>query len=134
MKRLLVAIGMLIAAFGASVFLFGGVSCACDELGGNRFVVLNPIRDRSPEVSAQRFFLDLAGGRCAPPDSDLCRRAREYSIVEWKLVTGENEKDGKTFYYRIKDRLPPQDIAGYAYVRVRRTSSGWQVVDFSGVR
>lgn len=104
-------------------------------------LVLNPLRDKGPEMTANEFLEGLRKGQCVDlVDSfsreksiekksiEICEKQSRYPLVEWKLLDLE-EKNGEyslAYEHRSKNAIATEDMQ----VWVKRNEQGWKVVDF----
>lgn len=105
--------------------------------GADLFVVLNPARDRGPELVAHRLLSTLQSGRCdaalvfVDPDRrrELCTREASYKALTWKLRDREERPDATRLFFAVyRAPLPPSP--SNVWITVRRTPGGWEAVEY----
>ena len=142
-KRAIVAgvvtlIAILIVAISRRpvlVHVFAEADCACGDYHADvtGFIVLNPLRDRSPERSAAQFLADLQKGNC-DLGSDACRYALGHRVRDWKLATRKDDIGTTTLYYKLTKYgvfEAEHQLTGEGVVEVHNVEGTWRVSDYS---
>lgn len=111
-------------------------SCACTDYSEQveGFTVLNPLRDRSPEHTADAFLADLSNGRC--PLQAVDKLAKEvcslrfeqvkFPIFLWKLKYRADEPHRVTLYYGFRRSRDQATFSGEGFVELADDSGGWK--------
>ncbi|MGO9130649.1 MAG: hypothetical protein ACLQIS_13075 [Bryobacteraceae bacterium] len=97
-------------------------------------VVLNPLRDRSPEYAANGFLADLRAGNCSV-SRELCAYALpEHRVSNWQLANREDAADSVALYFKLTkhgESDPWYNLTGEGAVYLRKHTTGWSVTFFS---
>jgi hypothetical protein len=137
MKRLALMFCMVAGSAALGVYLFTAPACACESLFPKRIyflATLTPLRDRAPELAAQRFLRDQGQGKCQPEGSDLCRYAlTSRPVLDSRLVASVETKTGVILYYRVKAEEGREQFWGEAAVGVDHKTEGWKVTNYDAV-
>jgi hypothetical protein len=140
-KRRLLAISVVvllvaIARFLAPPALLRAKDRSAVDPGDGLMVIMNPIRDRSPENAAERVLRDLRAGRCETAlgflqptrRADNCERERKYRITTWKLRDRTDKSEESRLFFAVFRGLSP--IPSNMWITVRKSDGGWQPIDF----
>jgi len=139
MKRLLLFVFTFIGSAALGIYLFTPPGCACADIFPERiyrFSALNPIRDRAPELVAQKFLREQGQGKCLSTDSGLCRNAlNSRPVLDWRLAAREDVWNGVVLYYYVKaresDRGHSDEFWGQAAVWIDRQANVWKITGYS---
>lgn len=135
---LLLLIGLIVWAIAAAPPVIFSYRSSAESTSNPTILILNPFRDRSPEIPAVEVLKLLRDGQCEratvnlPMDlksrSLICQREAQNRLEAWTL-RGRNDEAGlTTLYYRTRRRGNP-DSYGDAFVRVELSAEGWRVVE-----
>ena len=102
-------------------------SCACGDDPITGFIVLNPMRDRSPENSAEVFLKDLRSGKCS---ADCTGALNNHRISNWQLKNRDDRWGSVELYYRVIDH---DTESGMGVVDLVRRKDSWVVTSYSAV-
>lgn len=136
MKRFVIVVFMLIGSTALAVYLAMKPGCACLDIFPARIYKLNaldPLRDRAPELTAQKFLHDQGQGKCQPADSRLCQYAlNSHPVLDWRLAAREDSRSHAVLYYHVKARESdrPGEFWGQAAVELERTVDVWRVKSY----
>jgi len=120
--------------------LFADTDCACgdyqQELSG--IVLLNPLRDRTPERNVDSFFTELREGRCAPSTAgntslDCSYALDGHRVSEWRLAYRRDNGDTVELYYKLTSlgAEPKFSLTGEGLVKAQHTKDAWHVTYYS---
>lgn len=123
-----------------AIQLFAGTSC-CGEYHSEvtGFILLNPLRNRTPEDLATNFLNDLKEGKCAETvPASVCRQGLVFSrpVLDWKLKNRRDYDDKVLLLYVIKGKyrtgvdVYPQDAWGEGVVELARTQDRWNIYGY----
>lgn len=109
-----------------------------DGTGEPSFLVLNPLRDRSPERSGEAFLESLRSGRCAETVGNLlseeqrryvCAKESEHVLETWRLKNREDltEKTKLFFWHWRKDY---DGLHERLWITVQKVNDQWCVTDY----
>ena len=103
------------------------------------FSIFNPLRDRSPERSAEAFLENIKAGQCertmsALPDTpehrqEVCEREKASPLVSWRLTNQSDESQKSRMYYRVK-RKTYDGYQGQLWVTLEKHGPDWQVTRY----
>jgi hypothetical protein len=114
MKRLALVFCMLLGSGALGVFLFTTPGCACEDIFPERIYslnALNPMRDQTPELIAERFLHDQGQGKCVLPEADVCTYAlHSHRVSDWRLAARQDDRNSAILYYRVKSRESYQGV------------------------
>jgi len=103
---------------------------------GTRTAILNPLRSRAPERTAEAFLSAASNAECSPDLSeDLCRfvKKRPLSAREWRLVNRQDSAKDIKLYYRLGGDLDDRRKSGtcvIAQVHVERDGATWRTYGY----
>lgn len=108
-----------------------------DPLGEPAYVLLNPMRDRSPERKADELLRDLEAGRTSKVSSALgledgeaeqfVENEQRHRLRSWSLASRRDEVDGVRLFYRVKRGVPPKS-GSFLWMELTKVSSErWEV-------
>ena len=114
-------------------------SCACsdydEEVSG--MTVLNPFRDRLPEISAKAFLEDIKQGRCPVMASDVTPAEcgflmKHRRVSEWKLISRRDKPRHRSLYYKLTKlgSEPRFRFTGVGFIEVVEVNGAWKVCGF----
>jgi len=112
----------------------GSCACADEEITG--FIVLNPIRDRSPEKSAEFFLADLRSGKCSAGDSICINALKNHRISNWQLKNRDDSHGSVELYYRVAEYVPANPHytkSGEGIIDLVQKDGRWAVTNYSSV-
>jgi len=125
---------MVTGAGALGVYLFTTPGCACEDTFPQRIyhlAALNPMRDHTPEATAQAFLRDQGKGTCLPVSSELCRYAlSSHPVIDSRLWAREDTLHEVKLYYRVKARENSDPFWGEAEVDVERQRDRWIVTSY----
>lgn len=135
----LCAVALLLAAVVRRPILFhffADTGCACgeyhDEVTG--WIVLNPLRDRSPERRAALFLEALRNDKCVAGDS-ICTYALEnHRVSDWRLESRVDHQGQVHLYYRFTKygvTEPQYRLTGEGLLELARVEGAWKVTNYS---
>ncbi len=132
------AIGALLAIRSGPTLLraFGDTGCACGDYHAKvtGLTILNPFRDRSPEIIANDFLADLRANKCSASQK-LCGYALpEHRISDWRLVGREDTRGLVALFFKLTKYHAPglgYDMTGEGTIQLRQDARGWRVVFYS---
>lgn len=112
------------------------------------FTILNPFRDRAPEIQAEKVLQKLTEGKCsealALPEMEnerivyLCERENTSQIQSWSLVDRRDSENGVELVYRperryIRETLPINGeihIGPAITINAKHLSDGWSALSY----
>jgi hypothetical protein len=105
--------------------------------GDGLVVILNPVRDRSPERAAERVLRELRLGSCdhalsfidAERRTAVCRSESSYRPISWNLRDREESGDRVTLHYSVY-RAPLPALPSNTWITVRFKDGVWQAEEF----
>lgn len=113
--------------------VFAETECACGdydrELTG--LTVFNPLRDRSPERTADNFFATLREGRCPSViEPKFCDYALDRRATGWKLAYRSDRRDRVSLYFKLTKlgSGPQHQFTGGGLLELAPTGVTWKVV------
>jgi len=120
-----------------AIQIFADTSCCGEyhkEVTG--LILLNPLRDRTPEVLASKFLDDLKDGKCRETvPAAICRQGLVFSrpVLDWKLRNRRDNDDNILLFYVVKGKyrtdvdIYPHDAWGEGIVELERAGNGWSI-------
>jgi hypothetical protein len=145
---LLVIIGIIVAVFCfitlfAYMRRYDPVLMALDPdiRDDHGFQLLNPFRDKSPEVPALAFLDQLKSGRCSTAlevfekDNDrrmtICRNESLYPIISWRLEARGRDGERVLLRYRVTRISGHKHFGDPFWIWVtNRNNNHWQVTGY----
>ncbi|MCE5307628.1 MAG: hypothetical protein LLG20_08285 [Acidobacteriales bacterium] len=99
-------------------------------------LVLNPLRDRGPEVAAERFLRQLREGNCREAISGMpgysntktCEHEEHSPLFSWDLRDRQDLQQKTELFYRCK--ADGGQSEGSLRVWVKRFGNRWAVADY----
>ena len=124
-----------------AIQLFAERNCACGEFHEEvtGLIVLNPLRERTPEMIAARFLSDLKDGKCAATVPPLvCQQGLTNSrpVLDWKLRNRSDANGKVSLFYYVKGKYRndvdtyPHDAWGEGIVQVEQMGNSWKVYGY----
>ena len=109
-----------------------------DEVTG--LIVLNPLRDRTPERAASLFLSDLRNRECIADERivpGLCKDALERRpVLDLRLRNRRDVNSTVTLFYFFKGKfrpdrdIDPWDAWGEGMVQLERKGQNWVVINY----
>lgn len=101
-------------------------------------LILNPFRDRGPEIVSEIFLENLRAGKCSDVTAGfsaersryICELQKKYPIRTWHLIdrTYESGKVKLTYQHASGDASAEEELSIWTD---RRTPNSWEVSAFS---
>jgi hypothetical protein len=115
--------------------LFAETDCACGDYHEDvtGWILLNPLRDRSPEQTANSFLRGIQEGHCMA-DPAVCGYAMEHRASEWQLATRQDRGGRVSLYYQLTKygvKESQHRLTGEGMITVQELSGTWRIVDYS---
>jgi hypothetical protein len=108
-------------------------ACECeDPVDNDRFAVLNPFRDRTPERVAIEVMQAFQSGRCPPfaLPQDYCKNEKLDKIASWKLTGREARQDTVTIRFWVtRTRQDGVNFGDPFWVTLQHQGQSWNVTN-----
>ena len=136
----LVLVGGGYLTFAGPVLYRSSIADAC--CGITRFVLLSPVRDRSPEAAAEQFLIEMKAGHCeqmmaaitttAQRRRAICEEENRLHYSTWKIKDrrDQNARQSKVFYLRWSTG---DGVPSAAWIDLESHDGGWHVVGYSPI-
>ena len=109
------------------------------SIGGPSLSILNPFRNREPELPAEVFLNMLKTNDCdtalstLPFDgayrSYICRKEAEHHLFSWRMTDREDTPERVRMFYWSR-REESAGIEAPVWMTVEKQSAGWQVTGY----
>ena len=103
------------------------------------FAIFNPIRDHSPEDSAEAFLDVIKAGQCERAISALpgtlqghqetCEREKESPLMAWRLANRTDQPEKVRIYYRV-NRKDYEGYQGQLWISLEKHGEDWRVTQY----
>jgi len=115
--------------------------CVCTDYSPEveGFTVWNPLRNRAPERSADRFLEDMRNGKVsavAEPQLSaefLSGKVPHTPILRWELKDRENHGDLVFLYYKYFITTQPSEDGGEGMIEIKLENGTWKADRFDVV-
>lgn len=98
--------------------------------------MLNPIRDRSPEKSADLFLAELRSGKCSADDSICIDALKKHRVSDWQFKNRDDDQGIVTLYYSVTEHVPANPLyteSGEGMIDLALKNGRWVVTNYSSV-
>ena len=109
-----------------------------DPTGEPDFVLLNPLRDKSPEKAAEYFLQKLKEEKCHEVFAELpnqqsitsiCEKEKLYPLTSWQLANRTGDARKTRLYYEVKRNNYPI-LFGQLWINVEKLGEQWRVTNY----
>ena len=114
----------------------GDGSCACADADITGFILLNPVRDRSPEQSAELFLKNVRNGNCSADDLACIAAIEKHRVSSWTLKNRDDDHGSVELYFAVTEQVPTNPLyteSGEGTVDLVRREGIWVVTNYSSV-
>lgn len=104
------------------------------------FIIFNPLRDRNPEIEAERILMQIKIGHCEKAVSNLpfteiekmvvCEREAESRLEDWTLRNRRQVANTVSLHYRTKREGFP-GFGGEGLIEIEKSSNIWKVTELN---
>jgi|SRR6185503_3528911 len=109
------------------------------SIGGPSFSILNPFRNRDPELPAESFLNMLKANECdnalatLPFDREyrsyLCGKEKDHHLSSWRMTDREDTPEKAKMFYWSK-REGSEGLEAPVWVTVEKQTAGWRVTGY----
>ena len=101
-----------------------------------KILILNPFRNREPEIAADAFLSQVKDGKCFEATSflgqersaEICENQSRFPLLSWALIDLDIERGAYVFTYAHRSRNAYEDEEMKVWVR---KNDNWNVFGFT---